>query len=221
MQVQAQTTVKKYSAKEFSELLSTIKNGQLIDVRTLTEFQKGHLNNALNLNIQGSEFESQLATLNKTEPVLIYCLSGTRSTQAANRLTELGFTDIHELSDGILAWRSLNLPETKFHLAKEGMRIQEFESLLQADQYVLVDFYAPWCAPCKKMQPYLEDIANEMKGQIKFLQINIDENPELAKELNVSTLPYLKFYNQNKVTWKINRYIEEPELREKLHQLIN
>ena len=73
----------KVSIDEFEKLLSLTKNRQLIDVRTDEEFQSGHLKNALNIDINSSDFEPKIKALDKTKPVFVYCLSGGRSSSAA------------------------------------------------------------------------------------------------------------------------------------------
>ena len=86
---------------------------QLIDVRTPEEFNEGHLENAKNINIMGDDFDAQVASLDKTKPVMVYCKSGGRSAKASARLKELGFTSITDLEGGITNWKSENKPTVK------------------------------------------------------------------------------------------------------------
>lgn len=83
---------------------------QLIDVRTPEEFQEGHLANAQNINVLDATFESQVASLDKTKPVLIYCKSGGRSAKASEKLKALGFTNITDLEGGFSNWSSSDKP---------------------------------------------------------------------------------------------------------------
>lgn len=86
---------------------------QLIDVRTPEEFNQGHLENAKNIDIMGDDFDAQVASLDKTKPVMVYCKSGGRSAKASERLKELGFTTITDLEGGITNWNSENKPTVK------------------------------------------------------------------------------------------------------------
>src|ERR1044072_8092514 len=61
--------------------------------------------------------------------------------------------------------------------------------VLQADTPVLVDFWAEWCAPCRKVEPLLEEIANEMGDKVRIVKLNIDENPETARAYRVMSVP--------------------------------
>ncbi len=59
----------------------------------------------------------------------------------------------------------------------------------EGGKLVLMDFYADWCGPCKTMKPAVREIANEFRGQITVLEINVDESPGLARQYNVRSIP--------------------------------
>ena len=66
--------------------------------------------------------------------------------------------------------------------------------VLQADTPVLVDFWAEWCAPCRKVEPILEEIAREMGDKVRIVKVNIDENPETARAYQVMSVPTLTVF---------------------------
>lgn len=65
------------------------------------------------------------------------------------------------------------------------------EEVLGSDVPVLVDFWAPWCGPCKMIAPVLEDVADEFAGKLKVVKLNVDENTETAPKYNVRGIPTL------------------------------
>ena len=206
----------KLSATEFSDKINTVKHAVVVDVRTPEEFQKGHLQNALNIDWNGSEFEQQLATLDKDQPIFVYCLSGGRSGKALAKMHEAGFTNVVEMPGGMMEWRANDLPEVKIELTGEGMDLRQYEALLRSDKLVLVDFYADWCAPCKKMKPYLEKIAIDMADTVTLVRIDADANPVLCKTLDVVGLPVLKLYKNKELVWENKGYIGEAPVRERI-----
>ena len=66
--------------------------------------------------------------------------------------------------------------------------------VLQSDKPVLVDFWAEWCAPCKKVDPLLGEIAKEMGDKVEIVSINIDENPETTRAYRVMSVPTLTIF---------------------------
>src|SRR5690606_14040697 len=186
------------------------------DVRTPEELQKGHIQNALNIDWNGSEFEQQLAMLDKDQPIFVYCLSGGRSSKAIAKMHEAGYSNLVEMPGGMMEWRANNLPEIKVDITGEGMDLGQYEALLQSDKLVLVDFYADWCAPCKKMKPYLEKIEVDMADTVTLVRIDADDNAALCKILNVVGLPVLKLYKSNELVWENIGYIGETGVREEI-----
>jgi thioredoxin 1 len=66
--------------------------------------------------------------------------------------------------------------------------------VLQSDKPVLVDFWAEWCAPCRKVEPLLDEIAGEMGDKVSIVKLNIDENPETARAYRVLSVPTLTVF---------------------------
>lgn len=96
--------IKTIAPEVFFEKIKRTPNEQLIDVRTPEEFATQKIENAKNINLNGSDFESKIALLDKKKPVLVYCKAGGRSSIAVKKMAELGFTEIYELEGGILNW---------------------------------------------------------------------------------------------------------------------
>lgn len=78
---------------------------QLVDVRTDREWESGHLKNASHFEINNTDWDSQISTLDKTKPVYVYCAKGGRSARCAKKLQKAGFTEVYDLEGGIGAWK--------------------------------------------------------------------------------------------------------------------
>jgi len=190
------------SAKDFYSKLINNNSSIIIDVRTPEEFSKGHLRNALNINWFDDNFDSQVEILSKDRPVFIYCLSGGRSAKALDKISGMGFKNSYELDGGILEWRKNNYPETKIKVDFEkSLSVNEFRELITSDKIVMVDYFAKWCAPCKVMEPFLDDLSEEYRDNLKLIRIDYDQNLPLVKSLGVQGLPVIQLYYNNQLLW--------------------
>lgn len=81
-----------------------------------------------------------------------------------------------------------NLNETNFD-----------QAIADSTTPVVVDFYAPWCGPCKMLAPMLEEIAGRFAGRARFFKVNVDETPAVAERFNVTGVPTLLFFAKGKL----------------------
>jgi LPXTG-site transpeptidase (sortase) family protein len=102
------TSVENISVEEIYEIMTGGEDYILLDVRTPEEFSEGHLEGAVHIPV--NELEGRLAELSKDKPIIVYCKSGGRSSTAANLLVENGFTQIYNMSGGILDWEQKGYP---------------------------------------------------------------------------------------------------------------
>ena len=190
------------SAEDFYTKLVDDNSSIIIDVRTPEEFSKGHLRNALNINWFDENFESQVEILSRERPVFIYCLSGGRSAKALDKISGMGFKNSYELDGGILEWRKNNYPESIIKVDHEkSLSVNEFSELITSEKIVMVDYFAKWCAPCKVMEPFLDDLSEKYSDKLKFIRIDYDQNLPLVKSLGVQGLPVIQIYYDNQLLW--------------------
>lgn len=86
--------------EEFKKKIEIFKNEQLLDVRRADEYAKGAIKGSLNFDFFSKEFSNQIATLDKSKPVMVYCAGGYRSGETAKKLAAMGFKEIYDLEGG-------------------------------------------------------------------------------------------------------------------------
>ena len=97
---------KGFDSVDATRFAEVIENEQvlIIDTRTPAEFNEGHIPGAVNIDIDGEEFEAKVAELDKSRPVAVYCRGGRRSKEAAEHMASCGL-EVTELAEGILSWK--------------------------------------------------------------------------------------------------------------------
>jgi len=94
------------------------------------------------------------------------------------------------------------------------------ETVLKAQNLVMVDFWATWCGPCKIVSPVVEELAKEYEGRVLFAKVNTDENPDLASRYNIRGIPTLMFFKDGKVADQIVGAVPKAQLKSKIDSLL-
>jgi len=200
---------------QFDSLIKK-NDGLLIDVRTINEFNNGHIEGALQMNFYAPDFAQQLMQLPKDKPIYIYCNVGFRSGRAAAFLTQNGYQHVFNLQQGILVWHRQNFPISVSSDAKPNLTDRfspdEFKQLINNEPLVFIDFYAPWCAPCRRMMPMIDSLLTEYKGKVEIVKINTDASRELLGELNINAIPYFMMFVNGNAVFEHNGMISRNEI---------
>ncbi len=204
------------SAPDFAEQI-TRSPAQLLDVRTAQEYGKGHIANALHADwLERKEFARRTDYLDKQKPVYVYCASGPRSTAAAKYLREQGFSKVIELKGGFNGWKAAGLAFEETAKTTQ-ISMKEYQSYTTGAEIVLIDFGAPWCPPCRKMEPVLQELERSLPSNARLVRIDADAATQVMKELEVEALPTFLIYKNGQLSWKKNGLVSLDELRKAIN----
>ncbi len=214
-----QPTASQLDAKQFAAMMEKTTDEWIIDVRTKKEFESGRIASAVNMDYYADDFQKQLASLPKDKPLLVYCLSGSRSNSAVERLHSMGYTNVYHLAGGIQSWKMASLPIEGESNKPDAFTENDYQQLISANRLLMIDYYAPWCLPCRKMKPFIEKLAKEFEGRVKVVQINTDEAKQLSAKLNINSIPVITFIADGKELTRLTGLQSEETLREELKKL--
>ncbi len=100
------------------------------------------------------------------------------------------------------------------HLSDASFR----KEVLESNLLVLVDFWAAWCGPCKKIAPIIEELAREYEKKIKIGKLDVDDNPKTATQYGIMSIPTLIFFKNGKVTDQVVGVLNKAELKRKIEE---
>ena len=205
--------------ESFSNKIAEMPQALLLDVRTSGEFGGGHLPKATNIDFRSEGFNKEIDKLDKSKPVLIYCLSGGRSAQAAEMMRAKGF-QVTELKGGYLKWTTKMMPLEGVPTMKHdaAWSLADFEKLAKVNDAVVVDFYAKWCAPCLKMMPMVDKLAGDYAGKVTVIKVEADGNQAILQASGVDEIPSFLVFRKGKLIQKTSGFREEPKLKELFDQ---
>jgi thioredoxin 1 len=90
------------------------------------------------------------------------------------------------------------------------------ETVVNADKPTLVDFWAEWCGPCKRIAPVLDEVARELDGQLVISKLNVDENPDTSMAFGVMSIPTLLVFKGGQPVDRIVGFLPKPQLLKRL-----
>ena len=94
------------------------------------------------------------------------------------------------------------------------------QEVLKSEQPVMVDFWAPWCGPCKALSPVIEELASAYGNQIKFTKCNVDDNPVTPRNYGIRSIPTLIFFKDGEVSEQIIGAVAKKKLEEAIAKVL-
>lgn len=105
-------------------------------------------------------------------------------------------------------------------MATKKVTDADFQSFIQSDKPVLVDFWATWCGPCKMMAPVLEEVSNEYADKLVVGKLDVDENPQTAGQFGIMSIPTLLLFKNGEVIKQLIGYKPKDDLLAQLGDVI-
>ncbi len=212
---ETENPVKHVNAKEFKEL---IEGGQgiLLDVRTVMEYNNYHIENTRILNFYDPSFREKILEYSKDTAIYIYCNVGNRSAVAAQFLMNNGYDMVYNLQRGILEWHQAGYPlvanPQAQQQAENAMSPEQFTQIVNTEDLVFFDFYAPWCAPCRMMMPMIDSLTQEYLGKVNIIKINTDASRSIMQQLSIRSIPFLVLFRKQEAVFMHTGMITREEL---------
>lgn len=94
------------------------------------------------------------------------------------------------------------------------------KEVMHSDTFVIVDFWAEWCGPCKRMAPVFEEVSQEFYGRMKFCKLNTEEAPEIAQQNNIQSIPCLVIFKNGTEVDRIVGFDAKEALMEQIDDII-
>ena len=96
----------------------------------------------------------------------------------------------------------------------------EFDAIIGEGQPVVVDFWAPWCVPCRRVGPIVEELAGEYEGRVKIYKCNVDENDNTPMKYSIRNIPTLLFFKDGQLADRLVGAVAKQEIEDKIKSLL-
>ncbi len=95
-----------------------------------------------------------------------------------------------------------------------------FRAAMQEKKTLVVDFWATWCGPCRMLAPVMEKLSDEYAGRAEFVKIDVDDNPDLAREYSIMSIPCVMVFKDGQLAGKSVGFLPQPAMKEFLEKYL-
>jgi len=128
------------------------------------------------------------------------------------------------MDDELAAIRERRLRELERKITEErsvtkGVRVltkENFADIVASEKYLVVDFWAPWCGPCRMVAPVIEELAAAYSGRVTFAKCNTDENQQIAAQFGINAIPTLFFCKDGQLVHRVAGALPRPQLEQQM-----
>jgi thioredoxin 1 len=103
---------------------------------------------------------------------------------------------------------------------KEIASSSEFDEKIKTSSLVLVDFWAPWCGPCRMIGPILEKLSKEFEGKAEILKVNVDDHSDIAAKFKITSIPTIIFFKNGQVVEQVVGALPQVQLNQKIKKYL-
>lgn len=190
---------------------------QIIDVRTPEEYKQIHIKGAQQVDINNeAAVDKLISQLDKSKPVFIYSINNGRSITFSQVLKNKQFKEAYVLPGGLAKWVGAGKPVESTTGA--GLSFTDFKKQVASDKLVLVEVVSKYCGGCQKLIPVVETVGNENPGSLKVVKVDLFENKQLGKDLNIQSVPTLLLYKNGEIVWQKNGNITKENIDSAIHK---
>ncbi len=217
----SKANVRLLPATEFKAELEIFDDKILVDVRTPEEYAAGHISSAININVLDGNFKNEINNLDKAKAIFVYCKVGGRSADAANILSKNNFKNVIDLKGGLMAWQANNFEvddKVVIPINSEEYGLKDVEKMVSTNDFVIIDYYAEWCGPCKRLEPMLKKFQTEFGNKLVVKRIDIDKSPSLAEFYRINSIPLMHFYKKGKLVNQMLGLPYEADLKNEIQK---
>jgi thioredoxin len=123
----------------------------------------------------------------------------------------MGYQQVFELQGGMNSWKSAD-KSIEGKTSQKQMSTLEFNNSIKSAHFVLVDFGAEWCPPCKKMEPVLASLQKNNPNKISLVKVDGGKDEDILKSFNVTALPVFILFKDGKQVWRKDGIVTEQEI---------
>lgn len=211
------------TAQDLFEYLKSIKDKFSCDTYHIFENNCNHFTNDVCEFLTGSPIPEYIVGQSKeyqNTPIGKF-IEGMQVNANANRDNyNISYDGFNAQNQGLSQPQPQSNPQQGSGVVREVNGIMQYMELLSANKKIIVDFYADWCGPCRNIKPRYEELARQYEGKVLFCKVNVDNNQDVALNVNVTAMPTFLLYNDGKEVRKIQG-ANEAEIRKALELLNN
>jgi rhodanese-related sulfurtransferase len=213
---------KRLTVKEFAGILEKAEHPQILDARSAEEFAGNRIKGAISVPVTDRrDADAIVGKLNPDAPTFTYSINSGRGEILAGMLRRAGFREVYALPGGLAAWVGEGYPIETSGTDDDALTVEQFGRMIASGQYILASFGSGYCGGCRRLVPVVEALKKEYAGQLKTVEIKLEENPAIIRDQKIEALPTLILFRQAAPVWRHRGFISGEELSQTIGKFMH